>query len=137
MVRSSKNIIPFLIAGMLGLNALPIMSAYCGGGESCMLMVRGFNLVEFSVWGILPISTVMLVLAILFSFQSKAAKNAELLLLLAVNLVCYAQSFKAARMWFESIGASPIVCHFGTLLFPLGSSALIIFAMIFYNRFWE
>ena len=120
MVRSSKNIIPLLILGMLGLNVLPVMSAYSGGGESCMLMVRGFNLV-----------------AILFSCQSKSAKNAELLLLLVVNLVCYAQSFKAARMWFESIAASPIVCHFGTLLFPLGSSALIIFAMIFYNRFWE
>ncbi len=137
MVRSSKNIIPLLILGMLGLNVLPVMSAYSGGGESCMLMVRGFNLVEFSPWGIFSVSTVMLVLAILFSCQSKSAKNAELLLLLVVNLVCYAQSFKAARMWFESIAASPIVCHFGTLLFPLGSSALIIFAMIFYNRFWE
>lgn len=137
MVRSSKNIIPFLIAGMLGLNALPIMSAYCAGGESCMLMVRGFNLVEFSPWGILPVFTVMLVLTILFSCQSKAAKNAELLLLLAANLVCYAESFKAARAWFECISASPIVCHFGTVLFPLGCSALIISAMIFCNRIWE
>ena len=137
MVCNSKNIIPLLIVGMLGLNALPIMSAYSGGGESCMLMVRGFNLVEFSVCGILPISTVMLVLTILFSCQSKSAKNAELLLMLTVNLVCYAESFKAARAWFESIAASPIVCHFGTVLFPLGCSALIISAMIFCNRIWD
>ena len=137
MVCSSKNIIPLLIVGMLGLNALPIMSAYSGGGESGMLMVRGFNLVEFSVWGILPISTVMLVLTILFSCQSKSAKNAELLLLLTVNLVCYAESFKAARCWFESVATLPVVCHFGTILFPLGCSALIISAMIFCNRIWD
>ena len=137
MVRSSKNIIPFLIAGMLGLNALPIMSAYSGGSESCMLMVRGFNLVEFSPWGILPVFTVMFVLTILFSCQSKAAKNAELLLLLAVNLVCYAESFKGARAWFESVAVSPIICHVGMFLFPIGVSALIISAIIFCNRIWE
>ena len=137
MVYRSKNIIPLLIVGMRGLNALPIMSAYSGGGESGMLMVRGFNLVEFSVWGILPISTVMLVLTILFSCQSKAAKNAELLLLLTINLVCYAESFKAARCWFESVTTSPVVCHFGTILFPLGCSVLIISAMIFCNRIWD
>ena len=110
MVCSSKNIIPLLIVGMLGLNALPIMSAYSGGGESGMLMVRGFNLVEFSVWGILPISTVMLVLTILFSCQSKSAKNAELLLLLTVNLVCYAESFKAATKM--KISTNPIIAFF-------------------------
>ena len=137
MVRSSKNIIPFLIAGMLGLNALPIMSAYSGGSESCMLMVRGFNLVEFSPWGILPVSSIILVLGILFSCQSKAAKNAELLLLLAVNLVCYAESFKGARAWFESVAVSPIICHVGMFLFPIGVSALIISAIIFCNRIWE
>ena len=137
MVRRSKNIIPFLIVGMFGLNALPIMSAYCVGGESGMLMVRGFNLVEFNPWGILPVFTVMLVLTILFSCQSKAAKNAELLLLLAVNLVCYAESFKAAREWFTSIVASPVTCHFGTVLFPLGCTVIIISAMIFCNRIWE
>lgn len=137
MIRSSKNIIPLLIVGMLGLNILPIMSAYSGGSESGMLMVRGFNLVEFSPWGILPVSSIILVLGILFSCQSKGAKNAELLLLLAVNLVCYAQSFKAARVWFESIAASPIVCHFGMIMFPLGSAALIILAIIFCNRIWK
>lgn len=137
MVFNYKNIIPLLIVGMLGLNILPIMSAYSGGGESGMLMVRGFNLVEFSVWGIIPISTVMLVLTILFSCQSKAAKNAELLLLLTINLVCYAESFKAARCWFESVAISPVVCHFGTILFPLGCSVLIISAMIFCNRIWD
>ena len=49
----------------------------------------------------------------------------------------YAESFKAARCWFESVATSPVVCHFGTILFPLGCSALIISAMIFCNRIWD
>ncbi len=137
MLLSYRNFMMMLSLAFVALNALPIFSAHCGGNESCTLMVRGYNLLEFSVWGILPKSTVMLVLTILFSCQSKAAKNAELLLLLTVNLVCYAESFKAARCWFESVATSPVVCHFGTILFPLGCSALIISAMIFCNRIWD
>ena len=79
----------FAVVAMIALNAMPIMSVSCLDGEACELMVRGYNLMEFSAWGTIPIFTAVFVLAILFSCQSKAAKQAELLLLLAVNCVCY------------------------------------------------
>ena len=120
---------------MVGLLASPIMSVYSGGSENCTLLVRGYNLLEFSPWGTIPVFTVLYVLAILFSCQSKATKHAELLLLLVANCVCYAISVMEARAWLDNVGSSFVFTHFGMFIFPLGVMALILIAMIYCKRF--
>lgn len=130
MIPSYRNILLLLSVAMVVLNALPILSVYSGGSESCTLMVRGYNLLEFSHWGAIPVFTTVIVLGILFSFQKRAAKHAELLLLLATNIVCYVESFGAARTWLESVGGSVISCHFGMVAFPVAAVGLIIFAIV-------
>lgn len=124
----------FAVAAMIALNAMPIMSVSCLDGEACELMVRGYNLMEFSPWGTIPIFTAVFVLAILFSCQSKATKQAELLLLLVANCVCYVTSIMAARAWLESVSSSFIFTHFGMITFPLGTMAMILSAMVYSKR---
>jgi D-alanyl-lipoteichoic acid acyltransferase DltB (MBOAT superfamily) len=119
----------------VALNALPIFSAHCGGSESCTLMVRGYNLLEFSSWAALPVFTVVIILGILFSFQKKSAKNVELLLLLLANAVCCLESMKAARTWLEGISNAPVNSHFGMVAFPLGIMAIIFYAILYVNNF--
>jgi hypothetical protein len=120
-----------LSLAFVALNALPIFSAHCGGSESCTLMVRGYNLLEFSSWAALPVFTVVIILGILFSFQKKSAKNVELLLLLVANAVCYLESMKAARAWLEGISNAPVNCHFGMIAYPLGTMTVIFYAILY------
>lgn len=133
MLFNHRNFFMMLILALMALNMLPIFSIHCGGSESCTLMVRGYNLLEFSSWAAIPVFTVMLVLAILFSFQKKAAKNTELVLLLSANAVCYIESLKAARTWLDGISNAPIKCHFGMLAFPIGIMLIIFYAMLYVN----
>ena len=135
MLLSYRNFMMMLSLAFVALNALPIFSAHCGGSESCTLMVRGYNLLEFSFWAVLPVFTVVIILGILFSFQKKSAKNVELLLLLIANAVCYLESMKAARVWLDGISNAPINCHFGMIAFPLGTMVIIFYAILFVNNF--
>ena len=134
MVYSHNNILFPIVIAMAALNAMPIMSVSCMDGEASELMVRGYNLMEFSAWGTIPVFTAVFVLAILFSCQSKAAKQAELILFLVANCVCYVTSIMAARVWLESVSSSFIFTHFGMITFPLGTMALILSAMIYSKR---
>ena len=135
MLLSYRNFMLMLSLAFVALNALPIFSAPCGGGESCTLMIRSYNLLEFNSWAALPVFTVVIILGILFSFQKKSAKNVELLLLLLANAVCYLESMKAARVWLEGISNAPINCHLGMVAFPLGTMAIIFYAILFVNNF--
>ena len=135
VLLSYRNFMMLLSLAFVALNALPIFSAHCRVSESCTLMVRGYNLLEFSFWAALPVFTVVIILGILFSFQKKSAKNVELLLLLLANAVCYLESIKTARAWLEGISNAPINCHFGMIAFPLGTMVIIFYAILFVNNF--
>ena len=133
VLLSYRNYMMMLSLASVALNALPIFSAHCGGSESCTLMVRGYNLLEFSSWAALPVFTVVIILGILFSFQKKSAKNVELLLLLLANAVCYMESMKAARAWLDGISNAPVNCHYGMFAFPIGIVMIVFYAMLFVN----
>ena len=135
MIFSHRNFLMMLSFAMVALNTLPILSVHSSGSESCTLMVRGYNLLEFSSWAAIPVFSAILVLTILFSFQKKSTKNAELVLLLAANTVCYVESLKAVWAWLDGIGTAPIHCHFGVLAFPIGIMLVVFYAMLLLNDF--
>ena len=135
MLLSYRNFMMMLSLAFVALNALPIFSAHCGGSESCTLIVRGYNLLEFSFLAALPVFTVVIILGILFSFQKKSAKNVELLLLLLANVVCYLESMKATRAWLEGISNAPVNSHFGMVAVPIGTTIIIFYAILFVNDF--
>ena len=110
---------------------LPIMSAYFDGTESCDLIVRGFNLMEFSAWGGVCLLAPLLIPGILFGSQPRAAQEIEIMCLLSGNIVCYAQSFNTARMWLEEHGASLITYHPNALWYPMTFIAVLILGWLF------
>ena len=75
MLFNNRNFMMMLTLATVALNTLPILSVHCGGSESCTLMVRGYNLLEFSSWAAIPVFSTILVLSILFNLQKKSAKN--------------------------------------------------------------
>ena len=119
MKLAYKAILIFMGIAAVATCALPIMSVYLSDGESCTLFIRGYNLMEFSAWGCIPLIVPLLVMAILFGNQKKTAKEAELLLLFAGNMVCYVHSFNAAWAWLTSLDGSFITYHLGMFLLPL------------------
>lgn len=134
MLLNHRNFLLMIALAMVALNTLPILSVHCGGTESCTLMVRGYNLLEFSSWAAIPVFSAILVLAILFSFQKKSAKNTELVLLLATNAVCYVESLRAARAWLDGISNAPVNYHYGMFAFPIGIMMIVFYSMLFVNN---
>ena len=113
--------------------ALPIMSTYLSDGESCTMFIRGYNLMEFSAWGSIPLFASLLIPVIIFGYQTKSAKEAELLLLLIGNIVCYVHGFNVSQAWLSSLGGSLLRYYPGMLLYPCLFIATWVAAW-FYNR---
>lgn len=125
-MRNKYNVIFTVICVSISfLNILPVMSAYSGGVESCTLVIHGYNLLEFSALGCVPMLAPLLIPVILFDHQSKATQEVELMLLLLANMTCYVHSFNAAKAWLTATGVSMISYHPGALLIPLGFILLL------------
>lgn len=104
----------------LKLCILPIMSIHFEDGESCTMIIRGYNLTEFSAWGVVPMLVVFFI-PILLSFDLKVStEEIVLLLLFTGDMVCYVHSLNAVKVWLIDIGASLISYHAGLILYPMG-----------------
>ena len=131
-MKKSYRIILTLISAMATvLCVFPLMSAHSGGTESCDLIVRGFNLMEFSALGSVCLFAPLLVPGILFGSQSHAAQELEIMCLLLGNIVCYSHSFNAARAWLAENSTSLITYHPNMLWYPSAFIAILIFGWIF------
>lgn len=130
MKKWYKAIMALVCVGVFALAILPIVSVDIVGGESGTVIVRGYNLMEFSPWGVIPLMTPILVFFILFGNQSQAMKEAEILLLFAGSMVCYVHSFHLSVEWLRSVGTSMITRHIGMTLYPSALIALLMFAQI-------
>lgn len=100
------------------MHILPVMSTYLSDGESCTLMVRGYNLMEFTSLSFIPMIAPLFIIVILFGHQSKSAQEIELLLLTTVNMVCYVHGVNAAKEWLYSLDGSLLEYYPGMLLLP-------------------
>lgn len=124
----------FILASMIAaaLFALPVMSVCLNEGESCALLVRGYNLMEFSAWGCVPLLAPLLIPVVVLGGQTLAVQETELLLLPVGNMVCYVHSLNAARTWLNSLGGSLITYHLGIFLIPVAFLMILMFPKIFW-----
>ena len=93
------------------MSTFPIMSVPSGGMECGILVVRGYNLVEFSSWGIVFLSAPLLLSA------THSKRNKRLVLICVLSSYIYALC--VAYAWLNRIGNSPVAFHIGALLSPL------------------
>lgn len=109
---------------------LPILSVDISDGGSYKLIVRGYNLMEFSAWGCVPIIAPALIPVIVFGHQAKAAKELELMILFSAHIVCFVHSFNLARAWLYDIGGAPVYHHYGMILYSMGFIILLFLLII-------
>lgn len=98
--------------GMLSYAALfaPIYSTRIDGEDGYELVLRGFNLAEFSVWGCLIFSIPILVFAISYSKINKTWKSIMLMALYLFSIVIFYNAGVAADTWVREI-ATGFVLH--------------------------
>ena len=140
MRRLHKTLIFCASIATTALCALPLMSTYLSGEESCTMFIRGYNLMEFSALGCVPLFAPLFILAVLLGSQTKAAKETMMLFLFAANMICYVHSFNAARIWLGSLGGSLLTFYPGMFLIPLVFAMLLglvkIFELRTHQNFW-
>ena len=97
------------------LTGLPLIS---GTVRDHALLIRGFNLMEFSalacVWVVAPMTVALIVL----SSQPKAVKEFEIILLTIVSLMCYTHAVQEARVWIFANEGSLLKYHPGVVFAP-------------------
>ncbi len=128
MKKIYKIILLLMSAAVTALCVLPIMSAHSGGTESCDLIVRGYNLMEFSALGIVPVIAPLLIVLLAESRRRKDLQEIHLIWLLCGNLVCYVQAVNAAKDWLYSVCDSRIIYHPALLIYPFLFVGLSIYA---------
>lgn len=118
-MKLTKTVIIILSIITASFCLFPIMSTYSGGGESGTLIARGFNLMEFTALGIIPIIAPLLIPIILYGNQNKASKERSLILLFLGNMLSYVHSFNAANDWLENVSDSPIFYYPAIVVYHL------------------
>ena len=112
------------------MHILPVMSTYLSDGESCTLMVRGYNLMEFNALAVIPMIAPLFIIVILLGHQSKSAQEIELLFLTAANLICYIHGVNAAKDWLYSLDGSLLEYYPGMMLLPVTFCTLIMLTFL-------
>ena len=100
----------------------PMQSGRLTDGESCMMVIHGYNFVEFSALSIVILIAPLLVPAILYGCWSKQAKELEIILLMIGNSICFIYGVIASRSWLLDIGAT---------IYGKTSPAIILYPMLF------
>ena len=91
----------------------PVMYAYDAGSmESGEIMVRGFNLVEFSALGCIPLLVPLLLIVVLYSRMTQNTKTLLYLSIATLDLVSLNHAAIRARCWVERVCDSTIAYGF-------------------------
>lgn len=77
----------------------PIYSTYIAEGESCNMIVKGYNLVEFSPWGSVVLLAPLVLVALTLSKLKPTVKAVGTLALLLLTGVALSGSVVAAHTW--------------------------------------
>ena len=131
MKRTFKVIMIIACIAATALCALPVLSVNLGGSESCTLYVRGYNLIEFSAWGCVPLFAPLLIIPVQCGSLTKQTKELVHLSLVVGNLVCYIHSIHAACDWIASVDGGSVTYYSGMFLIPFGFVICIVLLCFF------
>lgn len=90
---------------------LPIYSTTIDGEEGCELIIKGYNLAEFSVWGNLIFAIPIIILAITYSKQDDKIKNFLLVAMHLFSIVVFYNASKAADIWIRGVADGFVLCR--------------------------
>lgn len=106
----------------------PILSTYVTGDLECgNIIARGFNLMEFSLLGAVPVLTPCLLLLLNGKRISGKAALTCIGCLAVGNMVSLGIAVQSAYVWMQSIATSEVVFHLtGMLYIPTIIAAMLL-----------
>lgn len=128
MRKTRKWFLLAAAAAAAALSLLPIMQAQYSDGEWGRAVIHGYDLMEFSAWGYLPLLAPLLAAGILFGHQPVAAREAELLLLFGGSLLSCVHSCNSAQQLLTQEGL--VLYAAGFVLYPLGLLVILAGAVV-------
>ena len=90
---------------------LPIYRTTIDGEEGCELIIKGYNLAEFSVWGNLIFAIPIIILAITYSRQDGKIKNLLLVAMYLFSIVVFYNASKSADIWIRGVADGFVLCR--------------------------
>ncbi|MBR2043542.1 MAG: hypothetical protein IJ946_04310 [Clostridia bacterium] len=112
---------------------LPIYSTNITDGEACNLIVKGYNLVEFSPWGGVMLLTPLVLLGLMLSKIKSSVKTIGLLGLLLLDSVALCGATSAAYSWITNIATGFVKPHMGHLIYALLLFLATVCLWLLYN----
>lgn len=132
-----KRIFRFLCAVLALLSlaslSLPIYSTYITDGEACDMVIKGYNLVEFSPWGGVVLLAPLVLLGLMLSKLKSSVKTIGLLGLLLLNSVALCGATSAAYSWITNIATGFVKPHMGHLIYALLLFLAMVCLWLLYN----
>ena len=94
-----------VFSALLAMVALfgPIYNTYIAEGEACNIIVKGYNLVEFSPWGSVVLLAPLVLVALMLSKLNPAVKTVGALGLFLLTGVALSGSVASAHTWICGI----------------------------------
>ena len=130
---SMNILVPVLLLLTLLSSALPIMTGFAGGSEaSGELVIRGFNLAEFSPFGVTVIAAPILLAGIFYAGFSSDTKQLLVLLLWGITMFGVAKAIHAAAAWLNEISVSSI--SFSALILAWPVLFFLVSALAYWSR---
>lgn len=118
MSKVFKTISLLLSVAALFSFVLPLFSTVCGEIETQHVVLRGWNLPEFSPWGVLTVFAPILLCGLLASPLPDRWKTVLLLALIVGVPVSYTQAVHAALAWMRTDANTYIQYHYGLAVYP-------------------
>ena len=99
--------------------SLPVYSTYITDGEACDMVIKGYNLVEFSPWGGIVLLTPLALLGLMLSKLKPAIKTIGLFGLLLLDGVALCGASISAYSWITGIATGFVEPCMGHLIYAL------------------
>ena len=113
---------------------LPIYSTMVDGKEGYELIIRGYNLVEFSSWGSLMFAIPVIVLAITYSNQDCRIKNLLLLATYLLSIVGFYNASIAADKWIRDVANGFVLCRPYQMISFVFMFASMVCSFVYINK---
>lgn len=90
---------------------LPIYATSIDSGEAYELIIKGYNLAEFSVWGSIIFAIPIIIIAITYSSIDNKIKNLLLIAVYLLAIVGFYNASIAADKWIQGVADGFVLCR--------------------------
>lgn len=118
--------ITFAVLSLFSL-ILPIYSTFIAEGESCNIVVRMYNLVEFSPLGAFVLIAPSALLILMLSKLKSSVKTIGMITLLLLDCMAVYRTISVAHSWINNVATGVVNSNIGCLIY----AGFLILEMIF------